>query len=104
MDWIPIETVREDALERLEAWKGNDESRSYNINCDADRLGGAALVHLRWGSGKMDCTVWSDSCGFVAVGAKEPTRWHTGAVLPTIQATIHAALDAAERAETANEC
>lgn len=89
------------ALLRLEKWRTGNKSRSYSMERDNDYGAACACVDLHWvdPSGNHKVVEVAES-GYLRVDNTRQADWHDMDNDPSgLPATIHAALDAAERAE-----
>lgn len=105
---IPLDKPRPDAVERLEEWESDDQGSDYEYEIESSaQLSHDAVyckaVHLTWRSRVRNqrLSVTAGGTGVLEVNDERHPPWHTNDKPADLAATIHAALNAAERAERA---
>lgn len=90
-----------DAIERLEAWRHEHKSRSCRIDFPDGYGADCISVDLQWGPRSKRHTVMAAEGGTLLLDGHYEPEWHDPDRddLPGLAATIHAALDAAEKLE-----
>lgn len=98
---IPLDETPQDALERLAKWRHVSRDHWYEIGHPGGDC--CATVELYWQESGNWCSVLCCADGVLVrdpLGDEVRSNWHTNDTPAYLAATINAAIDAAERAET----